>query len=450
MTIATLTSAGGAASADPRPPTLMRETGENTTVIDAFDEDDPFDANLILGIRQSWKSANIRRETSDPGISNGGYLSAGQNIAAYHQSLTTLDLGFDIGIWKDLAFSFRVPIVLQDARSMESLEGSSGNDLFGVPFHSKTRSGIDYLQLGLDYAIFNQTRDDTKPNWVVGVMSRFAVGERMHACNEAAAVKCPDPANPSLGRDAGISRGMTMLEGHTTFSRRIGYLEPYAGFGISFEFPQSNSDYGRTDDSKGQLLDRPPAVGTLLVGTEYFPYENHEEFKRVGIDFRMKAAYHSPGREYSELFDALGTSNAVGLRSPNPGGYRAEGFSSVADPTKNSVFFTGITDQEAFGTFGGSISGTWQAGKYVKVNAGFGLSFAQSHLVTSADACNPDFTNDFGASGPCRTGASNAAGGNVTGIPNPNHRPAIDLPGRRFSVDDTSIVDLWLTGVVMF
>ena len=42
----------------------MQETGENTTVIDAFDKDDPFDANLLLTLRQQWKSANIRRETS--------------------------------------------------------------------------------------------------------------------------------------------------------------------------------------------------------------------------------------------------------------------------------------------------------------------------------------------------------------------------------------------------
>jgi len=43
-----------------------------------------------------------------------------------------------------------------------------------------------------------------------------------------------------------------------------------------------------------------------------------------------------------------------------------------------------------------------------------------------------------------------AGGGSATGIPNPNHRPVIDLPGRRFSADDTTLVDLWLSGVVMF
>ena len=126
-------------------------------------------------------------------------------------------------------------------------------------------------------------------------------------------------------------------------------------------------------------------------------------------------------------------------------------FGSVVDPNAAKVYFTGITDQQAFGSFGGSMAVTWQAGQYVKFTGGLGLTYAQSHLITAADACNPDQGNgDAGKAGPCRSGAASAGGGNATGVPNPNHRPVIDLPGRRFSVDDTTIVDLWLSGVVMF
>jgi hypothetical protein len=38
----------------------------------------------------------------------------------------------------------------------------------------------------------------------------------------------------------------------------------------------------------------------------------------------------------------------------------------------------------------------------------------------------------------------------VTGIPNPNYRPTLDVPGNRFLSDDGTIVDLWINGVVMF
>lgn len=447
-----------------REPRLLSETGENTTVIDAFDKDDPFDANLFLTFRQQWKSANIRRETAlaQPGLSTGNFVAANENVAKYSQARSILEVGGEIGLYKDLALSLRVPIVLSDTRELSDLDGSSknpqrlqdpaGDQLFSVPFKSPNRSGIDQIFVGLDYAIFNQQRDDTKPTWVVGASGGFAVGGRLHACNEAAAIKCPDPANPSKSRDPGISRGMTTLEFHTVFSRRFGYVEPYTGFRLSADLPQDNSDYGATKDVKGALLNRPPILGSFTVGMEVFPYENKEQFQRLGLDFKMRGTYHSPGREYSELFDALGSSQARSLRSANPGGYRAggDGFTSVVDPQAAPVYFAGITDQHAYGSFGGAMGVTWQAGEYVKFNAGFGLTYAQSHLITAADACNPDLKGDAGASGPCRSGGASAAGGNATGTPNPNHRQVIDLPGRRFSVDDTTIVDLWLSAAVMF
>ncbi len=448
-------------------PRLLEETGENTTVIDAFDKDDPIDINLLLTFRQQWKSANIRRETSlgQGNLSSGGFTSRNENVASYSQRTSTLEIGGDIGIYRDLALSLRLPIVLSDSRELGDLDGSSanpqrlqdpaGDQLFTVPFKSPSRSGLDQLAVGLNYAIFNQVRDETKPTWVIGAESRFAIGPRLHACNDNAAIKCPDPANPGgPSREPGLSRGMTTLGVHTIFARRFGYIEPYLGFAMKIDLPQSNSDFGATSDVRGTLLSRPPTVGTFTVGTEVFPFENREAFQRFGLDFKMRGTYHSPGREYSELFDALGSSQARSLRDPNPGAYHAAAdgsFSSVADPNAAKVFFSGITDQQAYGSFGGSIGATWQAGEYVKFNAGVGLTYSQSHLVTSADACNPDLgKGDAGAAGPCRSGAVSAGGGSATGIPNPNHRQVIDLPGRRFSVDDTTLVDLWLSGVVMF
>ena len=448
-------------------PRLLEETGENTTVIDAFDKDDPIDVNLLLTFRQQWKSANIRRETSlsQGNLSSGAFTSRNENVASYSQRTSTLEIGGDIGIYKDLALSLRLPIVLSDSRELGDLDGSSanpqrlqdpgGDQLFTVPFKSPNRSGLDQLAVGLNYAIFNQVRDETKPTWVIGAESRFAIGPRLHACNDNAAIKCPDPTNPGgPSREPGLSRGMTTLGVHTIFARRFGYIEPYLGFAMKIDLPQSNSDYGATSDVRGTLLSRPPTVGTFTVGTEVFPFENREAFQRFGLDFKMRGTYHSPGREYSELFDALGSSQARSLRDPNPGAYHAAAdgsFSSVADPNAAKVFFSGITDQQAYGSFGGSIGATWQTGEYVKFHAGVGLTYSQSHLVTSADACNPDLGKvDAGAAGPCRSGAVSAGGGSATGVPNPNHRQVIDLPGRRFSVDDTTLVDLWLSGVVMF
>jgi hypothetical protein len=452
-------------------PRLLSETGENTTVIDAFDGDDPFDLSLMLGFEQTFKHANIRRETSlaQPGLTTGGFTSKNENVASYDQAITALNVGADVGLFRDLALLFRFPIILSDSRELTDLDGSSrnasrlqdsnGEQLFSVPHKSPNRSGIDWFSVGLNYAIMNQQRDFTKPTWVVGVEGRFGVGTPTHACTAnpgPGLPQCPDPLDPTnkdKTRAPGISRAMTSLVAHTVFSRRFGYVEPYSGFWFLADFPREDTDFGATTKPRGALVNHPPLIGKFTMGVEIIPYERKDRFQRLSFDAKFSGTYHSPGREYSELFDALGSSQAQSLRNPNPGGYHLapDGFSSVADTNAQKVYFTGITEQQAFGSFGTSGSVTWQSGELVKLTAGMGFQFHQSHFVTGADACNPDFNKDAASAGPCH-GVTNGGSGPqpITGIPNPNHRPEIDTPGHRFSVDDTTMVNVWLSGVVMF
>jgi hypothetical protein len=451
-----------------REPTLMTETAEVTSVVDAFDKDDPFDLNLLVGFDQQWKNAKIRRESPlfQPGLSTGGFVAANENIAAYKSSLSRLLLGADVGIYHDFAFVFRAPLILNWSQSLGDLDGSaalapqllqdpassSGQQLFSVPFTSPNRSGLDYLSFGLDWAIFNQQRDETKPTWVVGVEGRVPVGTPLHACNATAGYtgpQCPDPTDQKLtkgSRDPGISRGMYSILAKMVWSRRFGYVEPYSGFWFQADFPNSDSDFGKWNPSSN-LEGAPPLQGSFGLGLETIPFENREAYQRVSGDLRFMGTYHSPGREYSELFDALGSSGAPSLRTPNPTAYKAMGSTSVVDTSSAASYFTGITEQQAFGSFTASASVTMQPGKYIKFQIGGGLTYVQSHLISAADTCNPNLNNITPAqAGPCinqRTGA-------VQGVPNPDHHDVIDLPGHRFSVDDTTVIDLFGTIIVMF
>jgi hypothetical protein len=446
-------------------PRLLSETAEITSVVDAFDEGDIFDLNLTLGFIQSFKHADIRRETDlfQPGLSTGGFTPHSENVASYSQSTSTLMLGADIGIFRDLALIVRLPIILSDSASLGDLNGSSANpqrlqdyngaQLFTVPFKGPTRSGVDWFSTGLDYAIFNQQRDSTKPTWVLGVEGRWGVGTPLHACNANGVIvsdgttrTCPDPANPTgANRTPGISRAMITVQGHTVFSRRFGYVEPYTGFWVQADFPESksSSDYSATDSFSGEIINHPPVLGTFAMGMEVIPWERRDQFQRFVADFRLLGTYHSPGRDYSELFDALGSSQAASLRNPNPGRY----MNGVPDPTAQNDYFTGITDELGYSSLGGRVQATIQAGQYLKFNAGVGFTYNQSHLVTSAEPCNPFASvNDIGQAGNCTSNNGTVS----TGLPNPNYRDAIDSPGRRFSVDNGTIVDLWINGVVMF
>lgn len=476
-------------------PRVLSEPGEVTNVIDAFDDDNPFDLHFTLGYQHTWKSARVLRETyinnpANPGLSTGGFIADTMNVAHYEETTSRLNTRVDIGIYKDIALFLRMPIVLSNNRQLEDLAGSAQQQdvtlqaapgesrLFSIPFKSPQRSGIEYLALGLDLGIMNQMRDRSKPTWVIGFESRFSVSEPMHACTESPAsgqVKCAYPAdidrNGRSGgatvdgfgsleghgfqgeRKPGISRGTTTLVGHTLLSKRIKYVEPYGGFRALVEIPNSSSDFGATD-VKGSIVNHPPVEGWVILGMQVIPYENREDFQRVTLDFRLQGAYRSEGRDYSELFDALGSSSVNTLRYPNFGGYHRpdnEG-PSVVNPASQKVYFTGLTNVQAHGKVNLSTSVTWQAAEYIKFQLGLGYTHVQGHLITADQPCNPSFADDPGAAGPCSV--SRQEGGRtrttVTGMPNPNFRPTIDTVGRRFKVDDVNLWDAWLNAVVMF
>ncbi|MEZ4219540.1 MAG: hypothetical protein R3B13_01335 [Polyangiaceae bacterium] len=475
-------------------PAVLNEPSEITQVVDAFDGDDPFDLHLSLGFQQTWKSAKIRRESAigQDGLTTGGYTSDTMNVAKYSETTSRLNTKASIGVFKDIALSFRLPIILSNSRKLEDLDGSQaqqtvvlqgapGEQLFALPFESPKRSGIEYLAVGLDAAIFNQFRDPTKPTWVVGIEGRFNVSEPMHACNASEnglnlagpQKKCaypsdinrngisgevPDEAGRSLEgnfsgeRDPGVSRGTTALELHTFLSKRIKYIEPYGGFKALFEFQNDSSDYGATD-LKGSLVNHPPLEGTMILGMAVIPWEVRDQFQRVSLDFRFTGSYRSEGRDYSELFDALGSSDAPTMRRPNYSSYHDEGGISVVDPTSQKVYFTGLTDVQQHGRYTFSTEFTWQAGEYVKFSLGGGYTIVQSHFIAFDQACNPDFSDDISKSGPCRSTRTDSFGtatNSATGIPNPNYRAAINVPGRRFLVDDSNALDAWLNATVMF
>jgi hypothetical protein len=503
-TLAVLLGAAGTARAEePRKvtePSVLHESAEVTSVVDAFDDDDKFDLHLTLGFQQTWKSGKILRETNSglDQFSSGGYVAQNLNVAKYSETTSRLNTRADIGLYKDIALIVRLPIILSNDRKLESLDGSAetasiaamgapGEQLFGIPFNSPTRSGIEYLAVGLDVSPMNQQRDHTKPTWTLGLEGRFSVSEPMHACGSSAGLniagngqqKCAYSSDvnrngtngdfPLTGasgggvnlegttfkgqRAAGVSRGTTALEAHTFISKRVKYIEPYSGFITLFEFQNGSSDFGATD-LQGALVNHPPFQGTLLGGIAVTPWEVRDAFQRIELDFRAKGTYRSEGRDYSPLFDALGSSDAPSMRRPNFAAFSGTGpgGASVVNTGSEKVYVTGITDVQQHAIYTLSAAATFQAGEYVKFNVGGAFTAEQGHIITFDQPCNPDFKNDAGTAGPCKSagGSTSDANANVTGIPNPNYRAVIDAPGRRFRADGTTQWDAWVNAVVMF
>jgi hypothetical protein len=474
-------------------PRIFSEPGEVTNVIDAFDGDDVFDLHLTLGYQYAWKRAHIRRETTigsvaNPGLSTGGFTASNLNVATYEENTSRLNTRADIGIYHDIALFFRMPIILSNDRKLTDLNGSArqqdvviaggpsdGAPLFTLPFKSPQRSGVEYLAVGMDFGFMNQYRDPSKPTWVSGLEARFSVGEPMHACNGAlpesatngGQIRCANPSDVNRsgvsgdvagidegnfkgGTSPGVTRGTTMLELHSVVSKRIKYIEPYTGFQALFEFPNAKSEFGAAD-LKGALVAHPPLQGWIYTGIQVIPWEQRESFQRVTFDGRFAASYRSEGRDYSELFDALGSSSALSLRRPAYASYKldpANPGTSIADTNSQRVYFSGITTVSAYASIRASLSVTWQAGEYIKFTAGGGLTREQSHLITADQACNSEFTGSLGQSGPCRVQSGGSA--RASGVPNPHYRATIDAVGRRFKTDDSNLWDAWIMGIVMF
>jgi len=435
---------------------LMREPHSFVDVADAFDDDDPFDLNIRLGYRHEYTYGDIQREAG--GMSTGDPHRGANNwvdVAHFTQNRDILDLGLDIGIFRDLALFGRMPIILSDARSLAHVngvaapasllqadangDGDPSNDppLFNVPFNSPTRSGLDYIEGGLMWSIFNQQRDRELPTWLLMISGRFNVGDPVIACNGTSGTNCrewmQDPGGTWTpndgGTDAGETRGTNALRIETRSSWRSGYVEPYAGLLFQIEWPASSERFFLpAGNIQGFINQQPPIQGTFTGGMAIHPWEDRSSFQRFTIDFRFMGKYTSEGHGYSPLFDALGTSQSPYLTQPNVEG-DPDGMTDL-----RTVPFFGLTDMQPFASLGGRIALEMRAARFVSFSLAGSAWYIEPHTITYTDACNPNVSNipdSDPRTGTCRQG-----------IINPHHRPAIDLPGRTFRQNETVQLEL--------
>ena len=268
------------------------------------------------------------------------------NVATYNETTSRLNTRADIGLYHDIALYLRMPIILSNDRKLDR----SQRQRLGAEHHvpragpptraasSRSRSTLrsaaasSTSPLGLDFGFMNQMRDRDQAHLdgrFRGPLRRRRADARVQ-CDTRRRAKCQCANSSDINRN-GIAgrrewrRRRQLREGryagrcnprhhraraaHVHLASRIKYIEPYAGFSTLFEFAQSKSDFGATD-LKGSLVNHPPLQGWVYAGMQVIPWEQREQFQRVTFDGRVGASYRSEGRDYSELFDALGSSNS--------------------------------------------------------------------------------------------------------------------------------------------
>jgi hypothetical protein len=402
---------------------------------------------------RSWEMGRLQREENRAAAGDSRMSRHWQDVADYSRETNQLVFGLDVGLFRDLAVYARLPLLLSDDRGLARVGGadpgalltdrspSSGLPLFDVPggsgFRSPTRSGVDWLAVGAAWSILNQHRDRNVPTWVIMLEGRFNLGEPMHACS---ATRClgrapEDPSRPSplvSAADPGVGRGVNALRAETRGSFRYQYIEPYAGLAFQMEWPGSGDSYFLPRGNlAGYINDLPPIQGRLTVGTAIIPWEDRQHYQRFTIDLRFTGDYFSEGHDYSPLFDALGSSTNPYLAQPVLEG---QPDATHSPDGLSSVHFYGLTDVQARARIGGQITLEMQAARYVRFSLSTAVFHTPSFVITQADACNPNadpLGSDDPRIGTCRSG-----------IINPHHRTAIDLPGQRFRMESVTQVDV--------
>ncbi len=166
-------------------------------------------------------------------------------------------------------------------------------------------------------------------------------------------------------------------------------------------------------------------MGTLTAGVEIIPWENRETWQRLLIDLRFRGSYYSPGRDYSALYDALGSSLSRPLNIPGCPSNARDPMTGATCQAERNVYFDGLTTTASHVVLGGSAMVSVQPAKFLRFTLGAAFAWTSPHTITNTDACNPGQT--VPADHPEWRGGCQGSSS-----PDPTHRPVIDSAGGRF------------------
>ncbi len=389
-------------------------SAEITNVIDAFDGDKSWDG--VFGIRYvhiNRQSLVLREWTCvapNPLCPDGSQVLDTRQMA-FSESVNVLNIDLRAGLYKDLEFHMTLPIVVGWTSNLAHDTGVSGSNslvdsalitsLFSLPYTSPSRVGFGDMVMGLRYAPYHQSRDASYPSWVLGVEYLAPTGV-VRTANQA-----------------GVGGAVHALSLITAISRSFGVVEPYVEFKGILRFPDPGGPF--QNERVTQTLVSPGHTLSMLLGSEFHVWHRpNDEGPYLSLDLGLVADYTFEGREFTELFDALGSSGC----SPGDGCSRTYYTRDLANGQQRKV--NGITDVEQYGRYGAKVGLTYQPARYVKVRLGFDYWHTTSHYITFADA------------GVDIDGTRGVRGRNSQNLNefNPFYNSSYDEYGRRFRVDD--------------
>ena len=244
-----------------------------------------------------------------------------------------------------------------------------------------------------------------------------------------------NPYHPTVALDLGVTTGLVSAKradnsavGEGTWSllaaaaiaaKPTEWAEPWFRLGFRFRFQGSNTLFKQLSDT--QTLTLPGHEFDTSVGTTFIPYKDLGKRSAFTIDVGAGLMYRFEGREYTDLFEALG---GVACDDPQQDAscaltaYERDTLSGAnADALGQS---DGVTDVEQYATLRGWITLKYQILEYFSAELGGRVAYELPHFLTFADICD-----DSDGDGFCD---SSDGGGEF----NPVYVEALDGYGNRF------------------
>ncbi|MSP70588.1 MAG: hypothetical protein EXR76_00075 [Myxococcales bacterium] len=426
---------------------------ELTDVIDAADVNDPYDANVEIEYGRSLRRAKITREfycdpAATPDTCPNALPGVGKSVNAkelrFQRVTHVLTPRLRLSIWHDLELRVELPVVLDDASEVRfagnggSLSGVAVTEeistvapgprteivngeqqtvdpvnVFDVPPKLPSRSGFGDMALALRWSPYSQERDDARGTWTVELGYRLPTGEVMRAGNQ------------------GVGRGVHALTIGTALSRRLRWVEPYAGLDATFSFPSASSlfkDYHFAQERIG-----PGIVAGFKMGMEIIPFEHPPRSLKLYVDVGLGAQYHAEGRDYGELFDAFASGGqpcdpsvaALPELGANHACFNPDSKSELAGQP-----FDGLGTVEQYVTVVGHVGLGFYASRFFKLGTTLSLAHDTEHFLSSADV-----GEDLDASGTVESRLDDNYDANEQ---NPTYVKAVDAVGHRLRLEETT------------
>jgi hypothetical protein len=420
-------------------PAAPAAAAELTHVASSGEPQNPFDLDLSVRWERSQRRASIDREYAEaPATGDPPFAAVRELPQLRYEELTNLLVPrLAVGLWEDLELNAELPWYLAQETTWRLASGvgdpglpntiednlldpdgaayATAHRLFTTsPDQTVFQGGtLGDLKVGLSWGVFSQRRDDTKPDWVVGVAVTFPTAKRYDpvAGRDPASWDSPYLASTTTGP---VGQKVWRYDLHTTLARRMGAVEPYFRANVTL-LQKSSGTYSNCDhaaelvagasdtgaQARGDMValcaqdpkrwgaELPWYLG-LTFGTELVPYEDAVASQKIAFDLRLSGEYTSAARWYNELTHATGKLLAT----------------------------------ESYTTVTGRLGLLLRASEYVAVEAAGTFGWVSSHDLTGEDL--------------------------GTQAVNPNFDWRYDAPGRRFRATEGTVFDVEVSGILRF